>query len=143
MADLNQLFDSTEGLLKDLGMEGWPLKPKQADPPSPRQRARRLRRRRGLPKPKQELFSFSEAPAGLASRVTHLSPQPKVGAQLGCKSGIALARHYFSEDTLRRNPGLLLIFAGGGALLGHRLDTHVLPNYPSFRMVLEAVNSIM
>lgn len=90
-----------------------------------------------------EFVSFGEVPSEQALMVTHQPLQPKVGAQLGCKSGIGLARGLFSEATLRKNPVLLLIFAGGGALLGHKLDTQVLPNYPSFRMVLEAVNSIV
>ncbi len=66
-----------------------------------------------------------------------------LGARVFGKLGLGAGATLLGVSAMKKNPLLGALFAAGGALLGHALDTHVLPNCPSCRVALKAVNTVL
>jgi hypothetical protein len=148
MADLNDLFDSCEGLDEELRLEEqiagyseWSLSPEIH--PSTGNTSRR----------EEDLLTF-EPQFGYSewdylqdttneSSVVPPGGKEFLGVRVVPKLTLRAVRKLLGEDAWEKNRMAVLALWLLGLVAGHLLDTHVLPNCPSCRVALKAVNTVL
>ncbi|NRD45957.1 hypothetical protein [Corallococcus exiguus] len=71
----------------------------------------------------------------------HCNHKETIGTRLGGKLGLGLAGALLGTAAVKKHPFVTLLCIGGGALLGHAIDTSVLPNCPSCKVALQVANA--
>ncbi|MBZ4419052.1 hypothetical protein [Myxococcus sp. RHSTA-1-4] len=79
----------------------------------------------------------------ICTTCNHTQTTDHLGARLGGKLGLAAAGIMLGATVAKKNPLLPILFGVGGALLGHAVDTNVLPTCPSCRVALQLVDKFV
>jgi hypothetical protein len=148
MADLNDLFDSCEGLDEELRFEEqiaayseWSLSPEI--PPSTGSTSRHEEEFLTF----EPQFGYSEWDFAPDATNEHSVVPPgdtkASGISFMCKITPLVTRKLLGEDAVNKRPLAVMVLCVLGLVAGHLLDTHVLPNCPSCRVALKAVNTVL